>query len=183
MINLLPTFEKEELKREEELKLILILGFLFLAFLISLTLILVLIKIHLSQELEIQKIFLKEAENRLSLESELEKEIRDFNFLLSQLNSFYQKRLEMSKILEKISSTLPERIYLTNLNFILSPEGDIATISLSGFSPTRELLLSFKEKLEREEGFFEIFFPPENWIRSTDINFSCNFKLKNDHKK
>ena len=178
MINLLPPEQKEELLLREQKNLILILGILFLSFLISLSLILLSIKISLSGDLEIQKMTLKDKEKEISFNQELEEKIKNSNWVLSNLDSFYQSQFNLTQILEKISGLLPSGTYLTNLNLNpLQTEKGIQ-VSLSGFCPNREILLSFKENLEREGSFSEIYFPPENWLKPKDINFIVTFKLK-----
>lgn len=173
MINLLPPQYKAELKEEENWKLTLILSILFLIFLVCSALILFSIKISISGQAEAQKILLLQEEKKFeeSQIQNLEEKITISNQALLKLNSFYQSRTNSTEILEKISGTLPTSVYLTTLNF------NPAQISLSGFSPTREILLEFKKNLEKEELFEEIYFPPSNWVKPTDINFSVNFKI------
>jgi len=171
MINLLPPEQKKELLEETSLKLTLILGILFLSFLLSLFLILFSVKISIFRDLEVQKAFLEEREKIISLNQNFEKEIKESNLSLSNLDSFYRGKINLIQILEKISGILPPGTYLTNLNF------NLFQISLSGFSPTREILLSFKENLESEKEFSEVYFPPENWVKPSDINFSVTFKI------
>ena len=173
MINLLPLQQKEELLEEEKHNLVLILGILFLIFLISLILILFSIKIFISGEVEIQNILLSAEEKRFkeSQIQNLEEKINISNQTLSKLDLFYQNQLNLTETLEKISGTLPLGTYLTTLNL------NLAQISLSGFSPTREILLEFKKNLEKEKIFGEIYFSPSNWVEPTDINFSVNFKI------
>ncbi len=174
MINLLPFQEKEILRQEEKHNLVLILGILFLIFLISSILILFSIKIFISGEIEIQRILLSAEEKRFkeSQIQNLEEKINASNQTLSKLNLFYQNQLNLTETLEKISGTLPPGTYLTTLNL------NLAQISLSGFSPTREILLEFKENLDKEGTFGEIYFPPSNWVKPIDIDFSVNFKIK-----
>jgi len=173
MINLLPPQYKAELKEEESWKLVLILEILVLIFLICLALILFSVKIFISGQLEAQKILLLQKEKKFeeSQIQSLEGKIIISNQTLSKLNSFYQDQTNLTEILEKISETLPLETYLTILNL------DPAQISLSGFSPTREILLEFKKNLEQEELLGEIYFPPSNWVKPTDIDFSVNFKI------
>jgi len=178
MINLLPSAEKKELLLRERQSLILILGILFLSFLLSLSLILLSIKISFSGDLEIQKMTLKDKEKEVSFNRELEEKIKNSNQLLSDLNSFYQSQSNLTQILEKISGFLPSGTYLTNLNLNPLQKEKGIQISLSGFCQSRELLFSFKENLEKEGSFSEIYFPPENWVKSKDINFIVTFKLK-----
>ena len=176
MINLLPPEQKEELKQEERFKLALILGIVILAFLISLTLILFSIKISLLADLEIQKIYFEQRKKELEDPTiqELEEKIKNYNLTLSKLKNFYQEQLDLTLILEKISQALPQGTYLTNLNFNLQ----VSQFSLTGFSPSRELLFQFKENLEDTQGLKEIDFPPQNWVQATDVDFSVNFKIK-----
>ena len=67
MINLLPSQEKEEIKQEENFKLILILGIIFLFFLISFSLILTSINIYISGEAKVQKILYQQREKEVAL--------------------------------------------------------------------------------------------------------------------
>jgi Tfp pilus assembly protein PilN len=176
MINLLPPEQIIELKEEENLKLVLNLGILFLSFLISLSLIFLSIKISLSGNLEIQKMTLKDREKEISSNRELEEKIKNSNQVLSNLDSFYQSQFNLTQILEKISGLLPSGTYLTNLNLLQTEKG--IQISLFGFCQNREILLSFKENLEKEGSFSQIYFPPANWIKPNDINFIVTFEIK-----
>jgi len=183
MINLLPIQQKKEILQEENWRLVLIVGITILAFLICLTLMLFSIKIYISGQVEVQKTFLEaeEEEFKTSELRNLEEELTLTNRTLLELNSFYQEQLNTTEILGKISETLPAGTYLTTLNFtsltITEKEKYIAQISLSGFAPTREILLEFKKNLEKENLFDEIYFPPSNWVKPTDIDFSVNFKI------
>jgi len=179
MINLLPIQQKIELLKERRLKLILIIGILFLSFLVSFALILFSIKIYIFKDLEIQKVFLEEKKKELSFNQNLEKEIKDYNLILADLNNFYQRKekSDLPKILEKIANLLPKNIYLTNLT--LRGEGkEKPVIFLSGFSPNREKLVELKDNLENEKDLSDIYFPPENWMKETNINFNISFKLE-----
>ncbi len=181
MINLLPPEEKEGLIKEENWKLVLILGILVLFFLVSFSLILFSIKIFISGEVEAQKILFEEREKEFQNPQiqNLQENLIALNKIIFQLDSFYQKQLNLSEILEQISKTLPSEIYLTNLSiFPQTEEEQIINCSLSGFSPTREILLEFKKNLEKEEKFQEIYFPPANWVKPSDINFTINFKVE-----
>ena len=178
MINLLPPEQKEELLLRERQNIILILGILFLSFLISLSLILLSIKISFSGDSEIQKIILEERKKEVSFDKELEEKIKNSNQVLSNLNSFYQSQFNLTQILEKISGLLSSGIYLTNLNLNPLEKEKEVQVSLSGFSESREILLSLKENLEKEAEFTRVYFPPENWVKPNDINFIVTFKIK-----
>ena len=171
MINLLSTIEKEKLLLEKNKRIVIILWFLLLFFLICLILILFSIKIYIQAQVKSQQYLLtevKKEKNQSEIEN-LKEEINSINSSLTKLNSFYQNGIYLSDILEKVSKTLPEELYLTNLSLIFP------SVSLSGFAPTTETLFEFKENLEQEPGFKEVSFPPANWVDLTDIDFFVTF--------
>jgi len=181
MINLLPPQSKEELKREENWKIVTILGINVLLVLICFSLILYSINIFISGETKAQKILYQEREREFQTPQmqALQKNLTTFNLTLSQLDYFYGSQFGATKILEEISETIPSGIYLTNLS--VSPRSGkekLIECTLAGFSPTRETLLKFKGNLEQEEGFEGISFPPVSWVKQSDINFTVNFRIK-----
>lgn len=175
MINLLPTQYKAELKQEENWKLVLILGFLFLIFLISLILILFSIKAYIQGEVQSFKILTELQEKTFQTEENrlLREKINSVNQNLSKLISFYRTKTNSAEILEKISQPLSSQIYLTNVSW----QKDTSRVSLSGYAPSREILLEFKRNLEEREDFTEVYFPPSNWLKPVDIDFQVSFKL------
>lgn len=183
MINLLPPEKKEEILQEKKWKLIMILGILSMVFLVSFSLILVSINIFLAGESEVQKIISSQRETELNNPQmqALQKNLLNFNQTLSQLNSFYQNQFQLTKILEKISNDLPPGANLTNLFVSSLPEKEEnwkRALTLVGFAFSREILLEFKKNLEKEELFGEVDFPPANWTKPTNINFTVSFKMK-----
>lgn len=175
-INLLPPEQKEELLKEDKLKIIAILGLVATAALTSQILMLILIKNYLGTDLEIQKIYSKERAEELQAPAlgELEEKIKSSGQVFTQLESFYKNPKSILDVLEKISATLPENVYLTSLNF--TPTS--LQISLTGFASTREKLLELRENLEKEKSFGNAYFPQESWVNPTDINFNVIFKLR-----
>lgn len=176
MINLLPPEQKQELLSEEKFRMVLILGIIITAFLVSFIFILISIKIFISAETEVQKINFEQKEKELGNTAfqEIENKITMANAVFSQLAVFYHKQKDVVVIFGKVFSALPSGVYLTNLSF--NPVN--SQISIAGFSPSRESLLKLKEKLEKENSFFDVYFPPTDWIEPININFSLNFKIK-----
>ncbi len=181
MINLLSPKEKLVLIEKENQKLILILGIILFLALLCLALILLSIKIHISGELEAQKIFLEQKKLDNSSTQEIEQEIKDQNLSFSDLKTFYEKDFRKSEILERISQNLPSSTYLTSFhlsNIISKNKESELLIFLSGFSPDRDVLLQFQKNLENEDMFQEVDFPPSNWVKPNDIDFSVSFKIQ-----
>ena len=181
MINLLPPKEKEEILKEENWKLLMILGMILLFFLISLLLILFSIKIFIVGEVEAQKIIFAEREKEFKSTQmqNLQNNLTAFNKKLSQLDSFYQNQSNFSEILEEISKTLPSGVYLNNLSIVSQGgKNEGSGCSISGFSPSRQILLVLKDNLEKEKNFQEVYFPSSNWVKPADINFTISLKIK-----
>ncbi|MFH1582205.1 MAG: PilN domain-containing protein [bacterium] len=181
MINLLPPEAKKDLKEEENWKLYITLSFLILVFFISFSLILFSVKNFIGGESESQKILLEQRENEFKSPQRhnLQINLMNFNNSFIQIDKFYKEQFSSAELLAKISSIVPAGIRFTNLS-ISKSEGKAEEIncSISGFSPDRDTLLSFKENLEKEENFGEINLPPSNWVKPVDINFTINFKIK-----
>jgi Tfp pilus assembly protein PilN len=178
MINLLPYSEKNILKIIEKEKIVLILEIILFLFFLCLILILFSIKIQVSGQVEAERIVLEQEKNefRNSETKNIPENIILINKNFSDLKSFYEKQFSMTEVLEKISKTLPDEIYLNTFSYT----NNDSQVVLSGFSKTQEGLLEFKQNLEQEKNFQEIIFPFSSWIEGKDISFNLNFKLKND---
>ncbi|MDD5144649.1 MAG: hypothetical protein PHW72_00740 [Candidatus Pacebacteria bacterium] len=177
MINLLPQLKKEELRQEENWKLIIVLGIFALFFLISLSLIFFSIENYILGESKVQKIILsqKEKEFENSNIKDLNEKLINFNQTVSRLDYFYGNQKKIGDILSKISETVPLGVVINNLSLGLKSKK--FTCGISGSSPNRELLLEFKENLEENESFKDINFPPGSWVESKDIDFALSFSV------
>jgi len=172
MINLLPDFQKEELKTKEKITFAFHIGISVFASLISFLILLSGIYLYLLGELKNQKeIF--EAKLKY-LNSNLEKEISEKNKFLSNILTIEKERKEFCPILEEISKILPEGIKLNSV--LISKEKEKIQISLAGFSQDREKLILLRDNLEKN--FSEISFPTQVWLKEKDIDFSVSFKTK-----
>lgn len=161
---------------EEKWKLALILGIIFLIFLTSLILILFSVRTYIWGQVESLKILVNMEEKTLQTpeNQNLREKILLANQNLLKLNSFYQTKSEPSKILEKISGTLPSGIYLNTIFW----QKSTSQVGLSGKALSREILLDFKKNLESREEFTDVYFPASVWLESVDIDFQATFKVK-----
>ncbi len=180
MINLLPTRYRDEVRQEENRKLISILGILFLLFLISAILILFSVKIYIQGQLDSVKVLADLGERTLKIAEiqRMEQEIKSANKNISKLSTFYGKQRDTTGILEKIFKTLPPEIRLTAFSW----RKETDDISISGFSPSRDILFSFQKNLKAQSQFIDqttIDFPSQNWTKSSNIDFYVTFKLAN----
>ena len=168
MINFLPESEKKEFLLEETKRLVLILGVLLFLFLFSLALIFLSIKIYLSGEIQSQQFLLDSERGRLETKEikDLKEQVAISNQKLSLVDEFYSQKINLVETLHKITKNIPQEIYLTDFAY----SKNTSQISISGFSLSRDMLFQFKKNLEKD--FQNVYFPPSNWVKSDDINFS-----------
>ncbi|MFH1451166.1 MAG: PilN domain-containing protein [bacterium] len=175
MLNLLPQKEKEALIQQEKRKIIFILEFLALIFLLFVILVLFALSVEIKGKLDGQEITIALEEERLEKEKieERKSKIASLNADILGLDSFYRQQFGLTEVLLRISDILPSGIYLTGISF--QEEG--RQIVLLGFSPNRDLLVEFKNRLEEEENFRDVYFPSSTWIKQKDIDFQLNLKV------
>lgn len=174
MINLLSPEEKEKLLMEKINKIILIHWFLIFFFLICFVAVLFSIKVYFKSQANLYEntFFSLKNESEIKKIEEFRQYVKRMNIKISGSNEFYKNKIYFSDMLEKISQTLPENIFLNNLSI----NSDLA-VFLSGFSLKVEDLLALKDNLKEEEGFSNIYFPPANWVKPENINFSASFSI------
>jgi len=180
MINLLPPAEKVILRKEEQRRLAFIWGIFVLFFLTTLSLVLFSVNIYLAGEVQGFKILVRyEQQKSATLETQnIEKEINAVNQKLTELAAFYKGQPRVTELLQKISEIIPDEIYLNSLSLDPSKDKkDRFQISLTGHSGTREALLDVKKSLESKSSFQGVYFPPSNWVKPSDINFSASFEM------
>lgn len=173
MINLLPLEDKKTLKMEEQWRLVLLLGVLILSFFLCLILILYSIKIYVASEAEAQRLIIeitgKEFEKPET--KELKDKISSANRNFLKLNSFYQKSVYLTDVLEKISNTLSSDMYLTNFSYQkqTSEQEEKFEVVLSGFAPNTDTLFNFRKNLEQV--FSTKVDVGDSWIKPTGFRF------------
>ena len=175
MINLLPLQAKEELQKEEQLKIAVILALVVFYALLSLFLIFFSLKIYIVSELGVEKKIVDAQEEKFhtpEIET-FQKTIAAANKDIAGLDHFYQGRVVVSDMLEKISTILPPGVYLTNFSW----QQDTGQIGIYGFASTRDDLFALKNSLEKEQAFKQVNFPASNWVKQKDIDFSVTFVL------
>jgi Tfp pilus assembly protein PilN len=185
MINLLPPKEKKELLMERTKRMIIILWFLFLFFLTCFILILLSIKIYIQGQIDYNKTYLASTEQEFlkSERAEFMNKVISANLDLQKISSFYEKRIDFSDVLEKISTFLPADIYLNEISFRYIVEGEKEnrkekmTVVLSGFAPFTEDVTEFENNLKKEKQFEDINFPLSNWVEEKDINLYVTFSI------
>ncbi|OGZ26983.1 MAG: hypothetical protein A2365_02670 [Candidatus Nealsonbacteria bacterium RIFOXYB1_FULL_40_15] len=178
MINLLPTKEKENLAAEKIKKVMIILWLLIFFFILCLSCILFSIKVYLKEQVYAQETLLTSFKQNSEIEriNAFKAESGKANQIIKRFADFYEGKFCFYCLIEEISDILPEGSRIND--FLASSEGNQVVVSLSGFAPTREVLLSLKNNLESKNNFKDILFPSSNWVKSSDILFSVKFKAQ-----
>ena len=175
MINLLPPQKKEEIKIENQLRIIILFGSRIIIALIILVLLAFSFNMYLKAQLSIRQALIQIEEKAIApLEIEdIKKEIIEMNYLFSKINNFYKKQPNLTKILEQISFLLPSGVHLVNFSY---KEMD-SQIILNGWARDRKSFLEFKKSLERQENFINLYSPISNLVEPKDINFYLRFTI------
>lgn len=180
MINLLPPKEKEELLLEKNKKLAIVLGNMALVSLVCLSLILFAFKFYLLKNASYEKVILGISEKGYQTPDFLSfKEIiQKYNSKIIKANNFYGQQVYLSLMLKDILKIeRPNGLYLTKVEiYNLEKDGKIKA-GLLGKSDTRDNLLVFKGNLESSDKIKNVYFPPNNWIKSQDVNFYATFEV------
>ncbi len=180
--NLLPQKEKEELENKNIKIEILILFKTFISILIVLLLLMVANYLYISIFYNTQKnVFNSLSESpALKLTQESDEKISSMNKKINRVYNIQKNLVFWSPILEELTKNIPENIYLTTIttrDVLLTDEKKGHQITILGFSPIREDVISLKKFLEENPSFLEIESPISNFLYPTNINFSFSFKI------
>lgn len=184
-INFLPEAEKEQVKFLKTRKIMFIFGSLLIIFFLVFAFALYLLDRYLISEIEIQKNLVAQRQNEVKKSEfqELKTKTIELNQNLVRVQALLQKELRFSPVLIKIASLVPQELYLKRLSLKKNKATEkeqepLGVLTLSGFASTRETLFFFKKSLEAEEGFSEVWFSLESWLKPTDIEFYSSSQFK-----
>lgn len=186
MINLLPSFAKKELRAQERMRLLIILLYSVFGAVLCFTLALASLQIFMENRLQESRFPLDSAKEELARKSVSLQSIEQFNWQVNSLSAFFQKRASQTAVLERLASLKPEGIVFSVFSYTAptvvavgdQQRQDPAKISVSGFAPTRDVLLEFREHLQNDSSFQNVQFPPSNWVSPFDITFSFTASLQ-----
>ncbi|MEK7664504.1 MAG: hypothetical protein AAB340_03675 [Patescibacteria group bacterium] len=180
MINLLPQKEKQELLFQKNRNLVIVLGSTAIIFLICLALVLLSIKFYILQIISNEKAILKDAEEKYQTPNSLLflDSLKKNNADLSIMDSFYKKKAYLSDDLKTILQTQrPDGITFNSISLGQTGSDNRVKISILGTSATRDELLSFKDNITSQASVKNIYLPPENLVKPTNISFNLNFEI------
>jgi|SRR3989344_5102321 len=181
MINLLPPQEKQELVSKRNIKLAMVLGNMSVIFLVAFTLVLLSVKFYILAASWSQKAIVESTEKTYQTSDFLLNKnlIGQYNASLLKVDAFLRQESSLSESLTRLLDIQrPSGIYFTSIRFDRNSETRRAKATVAGISNTRENLLLFKENLEKSEYVTKVYFPPNNWIQPSEVNFYATIEFK-----
>jgi len=185
MINLLPPQEKELLFLERNKKLAIVLGYTIIIALIYLALVLFSVKFYILGELSRQKNILNTTEAKYQTADFLSYNnlVKKYNDDLVKADTFYKKEIYFSNLVKTILDIQrPEGLFFSDISIKTNDKDNKIKATISGISNTRDNLLTFKDNIEHSNKIENIYFPPNSWIKTKDINFYITLEILPNEK-
>ena len=103
----------------------------------------------------------------------IEKELKDDNKIIKKVLSSFSNTSNHSELIQNILSNRNNGILINSFN-VSKDEGTSTPIEIEfqGKASTREVLIAFKDGLEKERNFSKVELPVSDLAKSKDISFS-----------
>lgn len=180
MINLLPPQEKKALTLIIREKLVVILGSVALIALVCLILVLLSLRFYILANDLYYREFLQDIQKRYEFahDDSIKDDIKKYNAELVVANAFYKNQNYVSdSVARLLEIRRPRGLYFTSISVDNSLSAKYVKLTVSGVSPTRDGLLSFKEALTSSTYIKNVYFPPEAWVKPTDVTFYVTMEI------
>lgn len=182
MRNLLPIESKKVIRREYMLRITGIgLIFVFFVFLFSSVFLLPSFFLSIAKEESVRdsaEIVRKSVELREQNSADilLEEAKQKLKLLSVDKESIF-----VQDVVKKITGGKTEGLSIHGISY-MDISGGRHRIALTGMAKDRDLLLSFRRYLEKEEIFTDVRLPVSNLVKDKDIEFSIEVEIEHDHK-
>ncbi len=179
MINLLPPQEQALLALQKQKKLVVVLGAMAVILMACLALILLSLKFYMLEDVAYRQSILDSLEknSQVSDAADLKKIILGANSKFLAIDAFYQKGILADDALTTVLGVQrPNGLYFTALSLDRTTESTMV-ITIAGASNTRDNLLLFKQYLEGNPNIHNVYFPPDSWIKPTQVDFSITLDV------
>lgn len=172
MLNLLPPKQKRELRLDLLNQAIAVFGIAAILVVLILTLVLAIALFYLNTNLaQLEKELISwQAKSEIKELENLEEKVKEVNQNLAFLEEYQEERVEFSLMLEILAQKVPSGIRFNSMSLEKSGKATIR-----GYALTRDILLAFKNNLERVPYVSDFDFPLSNLTKSEDIDFYLNF--------
>lgn len=180
MINLLPPKEKQELLFLKNRNLAMVLGSVAVIFLVCLSLVLMSLKVYIMQKVDYEKRVLEGTQKKYETEESLQllSSLKKYNANLSKINNFYKGAFYLSGyLIDILNVEKPKGVVFSDIILEQLREENKIKATIYGKSDSREELISFKESIDKNEQLKNVFIPPDNLIKPSEISFNLTFEI------
>ncbi len=110
----------------------------------------------------------------------LKQKILEVNQNISDYKTLATTLPKWSKVIARFSQMPPEGLLVNSMAIDVNRK----TITITGFSPTRELVIELFEKIKADKEYFmDINYPFENVAKATEVSFHFTFSVKEEALK
>jgi hypothetical protein len=188
MINLLPEEEKKDSKQAYSLRLwAVILSGVVVTLIIAIpTFAPIYFSVSAKRDGFVEESKSSTALFRKTKESDLEQIVKNVNVQVGTL-ALGSDEMRVGEIYSKILEMKPGGVFISELSFIgagpsriinAKDKIDLATVTISGNSDTRSLLLAFVNNLRKDPAFSEVNLPISNLVQETNPGYSITVTVK-----
>ncbi len=172
-LNLIPPNKQEEIGKNKRLKMAIKAEIALTIILVGFFIVLLSFKYSLNMGLSGEMLLNAQVEkaDQFSKIKSYDNQFNQANERIKQIASIDKAQLYWSRVFEKISQLIPVGIGLKTLST------DQYAITLSGVADTRENLIAFKDKLEKETCFSNIVLPLSNLVDKADVEFQITLDV------
>ncbi len=118
-------------------------------------------------------------ERDISQEKQISERISVLNNEIIFLNRYLSNNMAIARTVPMITEIIPAEVNLLSVKFI----HENRTVSIRGISKGRSGFLKFKQSLEQNNDFYDIYLPMSSVTQQTDIEFTISFKIKDKEFK
>jgi len=176
MINLLPPFRKQDLKREFMWRRLAI--FFWMLFFVLIIFSGLLTTTWLYTNIQHQAIAylvqIEEGSNQGQKIKEIEQKIKETNIELKYLDQLELNQEPTFKIINDLSSFPSRNITFHAISLNRATQKGL----IEGFAKNRDDLLNLKQNMEQSNNFSQIDLPLSSLLKDKDLNFSLSFSFK-----
>ncbi len=176
-LNLIPPGKREEIEKAKKFKktlkwevelLFIFAGFLAMLFSISYILQVNLAMVENNAGMNGQDV------EKIKKIGQFDSEIRKINVKMSEILKIQSGQLYWTNFFEKLNGTVPFEIAVSSI------VTDNYSAKISGKARDRDILIAFKEGLEKSDCFAEVNLPLSNLVAKENIDFTLNLSIKKE---
>jgi Tfp pilus assembly protein PilN len=176
-LNLIPPDKKEEIKKAQKFRMIIrweleltAIAAVFLTMLFSLNYILQLNLLVANNNFE----RISNNNNQIKKIKEYDLAIKENSVKISEIEKIQNGQLHWGIFFEKLNGTVPIDVALVSVST------KDYKIFLTGKAKNRDILVAFKENLEKNDCFLDVNLPLSNLVVKEDLAFQLDFNIKKE---